>query len=113
MVQKLNKFLDSFQETYKELVDSGQINSFDLDKFFGDCSDILVSLLDLVERESSSSSSSSTSTAIVKHTNKDESIDYIVEIINKSLGVAELILHVSGSCSSGIYIYIYIYADNI
>eukprot|EP01132_Coremiostelium_polycephalum_P007664 gene7664-9429_t len=88
MTKKLNNFLDSFQDTYKELVESGQIKSIDLDKIFGDCSDILVALLDLVERESNKTKHGS---AVDHH--DDENLVYVVEIINKSLGVAELILH--------------------
>ncbi|GAM25725.1 hypothetical protein SAMD00019534_089000 [Acytostelium subglobosum LB1] len=88
MTIKLNHFLDSFQESYKDMLESGQIKSIDLDKIFGDCSDILVSLLDLVERESNRQAKKGSSA----DTNEDD-VTLLVELINKSLGVAELILH--------------------
>ncbi|EFA76742.1 hypothetical protein PPL_09493 [Heterostelium album PN500] len=91
---KLNNFLDSFQESYKELLDSGQIKTIDLDKIFGDCSDILVSLLDLVERESNRTIKRGQS---AESDEDQDSLKYVVELINKSLGVAELILHISVS----------------
>ena len=45
---KLSDFLDSFQLAYKEL--QNKEHGPDLDNFFGDCSDILIALLDLVDR---------------------------------------------------------------
>lgn len=76
---KLNEFLDFFVDAYKEASsDSTQIK-IDLDRIYGDCSQILLNLVDLVEREAEKTSVSS------------ESI--IAELINKALNVAELILH--------------------
>eukprot|EP00960_Hanusia_phi_P055307 762934-Hanusia_phi.AAC.2 len=45
---KLSDFLDSFQQAFQELQKAE--NRPDLDNFFGDCSDILIALLDLVDR---------------------------------------------------------------
>ena len=50
----------------------------DLDKIYGDCSQILLNLLELVEREADKSES-------------QENI--VVDLLNKALNVAELILH--------------------
>ena len=54
---KLNTFLDSFQDSFKDFAPGGtQGNevspgtSIDVDSVFGDCKDILLNLLDLVER---------------------------------------------------------------
>lgn len=55
MYTKLDAFLDSFQNSFKDLVqgnEQGGVNphNVDLDSLFGDCKDILMTLLELVER---------------------------------------------------------------
>lgn len=54
---KLNTFLDSFRDSFNDFVpgggqgnEVGPTSSVDVDSLFGDCKDILLSLLDLVER---------------------------------------------------------------
>jgi hypothetical protein len=54
---KLNTFLDSFRNSFNDLVPGGSQGnevgpgaSIDVDSLFGDCKDILLNLLDLVER---------------------------------------------------------------
>jgi hypothetical protein len=46
---KLDAFLDSFRDSFHDL-QLEDSNGLDLDRFFGDCSEILMKLLDLVER---------------------------------------------------------------
>jgi hypothetical protein len=49
---KLTAFLDSFQSAYQEWSDNGVINSsaFSLDRIYGDLSDVLVNLLEMIDR---------------------------------------------------------------
>ena len=48
---KLNEFLDSFVESFNDLSpEEGGGFKLDLDKIYGDCSKILLDLLDLVEK---------------------------------------------------------------
>jgi hypothetical protein len=48
-LDKLSEFLDSFQQTYAEFKAPSN-HGVSLDSFYGDCSEVLVSLLDLVHR---------------------------------------------------------------
>ncbi len=48
-LDKLSAFLDSFQQTYAEFKSTSN-HGVSLDSFYGDCSEVLVSLLDLVDR---------------------------------------------------------------
>ncbi|KAI8051498.1 hypothetical protein BDF22DRAFT_744509 [Syncephalis plumigaleata] len=85
MAIQLDEFLEAFQEAYNEQVQamlSVHVNTR-LDKIYGDCSEIVVNLLYTIER-------------IVNHRHKntillDQAIFYR-ELINKGLGVSELIL---------------------
>jgi hypothetical protein len=48
---KLTAFLDSFQVSYGDLIGfANGTGSRDLDHIFGDCSEVLINLLTLVER---------------------------------------------------------------
>jgi hypothetical protein len=77
---KLNAFLDDFVVSYKDFANDPNNQGFNvnLDKIYGDCSQILLSLLDVVEKEAE------------KGPNSQESL--IADLINKALSVAELIL---------------------
>lgn len=77
---KLNAFLDDFVVSYKDLANDPNSQGFNvnLDKIYGDCSQILLSLLDVVEKEAE------------KGPNSQENL--IADLINKALSVAELIL---------------------
>jgi hypothetical protein len=46
---KLNEFLDSFVLSYQDLMDEPNVK-INLDKIYGDCSEILLNLMDMVER---------------------------------------------------------------
>ena len=48
---KLSEFLDSFTVAFKEWNDSGlfESNGFSLDKLFGDLSEVLIGLLNLID----------------------------------------------------------------
>ncbi len=52
VIAKLSAFLDSFQSAYKEWSDSGAINasSLSLDRIYGDLSEVLVNIVDLIDR---------------------------------------------------------------
>ncbi|CAG8450051.1 14010_t:CDS:10 [Funneliformis caledonium] len=67
MIQKLENFLDIFQEAYKEWSASGIIipTDFSLDKLYGDCSEVL---------------------------KPDPGVERVADLVNKALNVAELIL---------------------
>eukprot|EP01125_Pyxidicula_operculata_P017207 TRINITY_DN6019_c0_g1_i1.p1 TRINITY_DN6019_c0_g1~~TRINITY_DN6019_c0_g1_i1.p1 ORF type:complete len:2125 (-),score=364.81 TRINITY_DN6019_c0_g1_i1:23-6397(-) len=75
---KLHEFLDSFQQYYEEAVTGGYLDKDSLDKIYGDLGDILIDIIDKVERESKK---------------ENEDIKVMQQFINKALGVAELILH--------------------
>lgn len=86
MIHKLNEFLDSFQTTYQEWTSSGILKAsnadstnFSLDRFFGDCSEVLVILLNTIDREVTKDSPDNTATQLAG-------------LVNKALNVAELIL---------------------
>lgn len=49
VASKLTAFLDSFQVSYSDLIGFAS-GSRDLDTIFGDCSEVLLNLLTLVER---------------------------------------------------------------
>jgi len=80
VTEKLSAFLDQFVSSYRDLAPEENF-SIDLDKIYGDCSQILLNLLDLVEKEAEKSS------------NTDSHENIIIELVNKALNVAELILH--------------------
>ncbi len=46
---KLNEFLDSFVVSYQDLMTDPNVK-INLDKIYGDCSQILLNLVDMVER---------------------------------------------------------------
>jgi hypothetical protein len=52
VVSKLSDFLDSFQNAYNEWCASGVLSApeISLDKIYGDCTDVLVNLLNIVDR---------------------------------------------------------------
>ncbi|ORY01541.1 hypothetical protein K493DRAFT_334919 [Basidiobolus meristosporus CBS 931.73] len=81
MVQKLNAFLDSFQYAYNEWNASGAMltQDFSLDKLYGDCTEVLMNLLNIIDRE-------------VTKENINQNVAWLAELINKALNVAELIL---------------------
>ncbi|KAK9728054.1 hypothetical protein K7432_001370 [Basidiobolus ranarum] len=81
MVQKLNAFLDSFQNAYNEWSASGAMltSDFSLDKLYGDCTEVLMNLLNTIDRE-------------VTKENINHNVAWLAELINKALNVAELIL---------------------
>ncbi|CAB4395559.1 unnamed protein product [Rhizophagus irregularis] len=81
MIQKLENFLDIFQEAYKEWSASGIIipTDFSLDKIYGDCSEVLVNLLNTIDRE-------------VNKEKPDPGVERVADLVNKALNVAELIL---------------------
>ena len=47
---KLGEFLDSFQKHYLELVQGGYLVEVSLDKIYGDLGDILVEMVEVIER---------------------------------------------------------------
>jgi hypothetical protein len=47
---KLSEFLDSFQRYYMELVQGGYLVEVSLDKIYGDLGDILVEMVEVIER---------------------------------------------------------------
>lgn len=47
---KLAEFLDSFQKYYMELVQGGYLVEVSLDKIYGDLGDILVEMVEVIER---------------------------------------------------------------
>jgi len=81
---KLSKFLDQFQSAYLETAASGGLpNGGALEKIAGDCTDILLALVEHAEGQA-------TTTAKGKH----DGLELVAEVINKALTVAELILRV-------------------
>ena len=48
---KLSEFLDSFQQAYKEGIDTGMLDqNISMDKIYGDLTEVLVSLLQSIDR---------------------------------------------------------------
>lgn len=47
---KLAEFLDAFQKYYMELVQGGYLVEVSLDKIYGDLGDILVEMVEVIER---------------------------------------------------------------
>nr|CAG8475672.1 4933_t:CDS:10 [Entrophospora candida] len=79
MVQKLEDFLDTFQNAYKEWSACGITSDVALDKLYGDCTEVLVNLLNTIDRE-------------VTKKKPDIELDRVADLINKGLNVSELIL---------------------
>ncbi|KAJ1469652.1 hypothetical protein T484DRAFT_2146896 [Baffinella frigidus] len=48
--QKLSVFLDSFQIAYRDFKESGRGAGLSLESLFGDCTEMLVALLELVDK---------------------------------------------------------------
>ncbi|CAJ0763127.1 8442_t:CDS:10 [Entrophospora sp. SA101] len=69
MVQKLEDFLDTFQNAYKEWSACGITSDVALDKLYGDCTEVLVT-----------------------KKKPDIELDRVADLINKGLNVSELIL---------------------
>ena len=50
VVAKLSAFLDSFQQAYAEWTGMNLSRDFSLDKIYGDCTDVLMHIFDVLER---------------------------------------------------------------
>ncbi|ORY97114.1 hypothetical protein BCR41DRAFT_228094 [Lobosporangium transversale] len=77
--QKLNTFLNTFDEAYHEMIQAEQGQAeFSIEKLYGDCSEIMATLFGTIEREMS--------------LKKTERAKCMQEPINKALVLINLIL---------------------
>lgn len=85
MSAKLSQFLDQFQSAYLETASSGGLPSSEaLEKIAGDCTEILIALVEHAEGQ-----------GVAKGKGKHDGLELVAEVINKALTVAELILRVA------------------
>jgi hypothetical protein len=82
MLSKLVEFLDMFETMYNEWLHNNESTTHEklsLDKIYGDCTEFLLDLLHVLDRQVN-----------VEKTNHD--LTMVAELVNKALAVAELIL---------------------
>lgn len=98
----MNAFLDNFRQVYDEWSASGALAgvNYNLDRLYGDCTDVLVNLLDLLDRYVDTNFVSLLLVTILipyysfhfyRETSKDD-VAVLAAMMNKALNVAELIL---------------------
>lgn len=78
--EKLSEFLDHFEQAYKDWTKAGIVGAeTNLDKIYGDLTDVLMGLLNVIEDSDLSSTT-------------DSSVTALAELVNKALNIAEVIL---------------------